>query len=242
MMFLVRICLMIGLFSCLGTSVLAQAARDEDNPTCPPRTEMNFASWDAMSFRLELYAGQRILIADGGVDAAAAFNLDSAIRANQPIDEIWVRSPGGVASQGPALGLVIRSWGIPTRVPNGWWCVSACNFMFLGGPIRTIDPNGVYAVHMFTVVNNDEYESRIQSRREQGNVYNMLYEIARREQSSAQTASAQNDFLIRMGVSRRLLTEVMYLQKADNFTEADRSTIRCLTREEMTRYNVVNSG
>ena len=45
-------------------------------------------------------------------------------------------------------------------------------------------------------------------------------------------ASEDNDFLIRMGVSRRLLTEVMYRQNA--VADANnRSTRRCLTQAEV---------
>jgi hypothetical protein len=47
--------------------------------------------------------------------------------------------------------------------------------------------------------------------------------------------------MIRMGVSRRLLSEVMYRQKADEFDTTDKSTLRCLTPQEMALYNVVNS-
>lgn len=64
---------------------------------------------------------------------------------------------------------------------------------------------------------------------------------ARREQASALLAAGQNDFLIRMGVSRKPLTEVMYQQTADTFQGADKSTLRCLTPDEMQRYNVVNA-
>ena len=60
------------------------------------------------------------------------------------------------------------------------------------------------------------------------------------EQESALLASEDNDFLIRMGVSRKLLTEVMYRQKAVGEQGADRSTRRCLTRDETLRYNVAN--
>jgi hypothetical protein len=41
-----------------------------------------------------------------------------------------------------------------------------------------------------------------------------------------------------MGVSRKLLTDVMYKQKAVAEAGADRSTRRCLTQEEVNRYNV----
>ena len=50
------------------------------------------------------------------------------------------------------------------------------------------------------------------------------------EQDSALLASEDNDFLIRMGVSRKLLTEVMYQQKAVA-DDDNKSTRRCLTQE-----------
>jgi hypothetical protein len=190
-----------------------------------------------MMFRVQTNGSKRVLVAEGGIDENAASRLDKAIRDALPLDELWFRSPGGVASQGPAIGHVVRKYGIQTRVPSGWWCVSACNFAFLGGPIRRIDPGGVYAVHMFTVVNNERYVSDLTKDKTYGD---LLDRIARREQQSALTASEQNDFLIRMGVSRKLLTEVMYRQKA-NRTKGDRSTIRCLTSYELQRYNVVNA-
>jgi hypothetical protein len=57
------------------------------------------------------------------------------------------------------------------------------------------------------------------------------------EQQFALLASEDNAFLIRMGVSRDLLTEVMYRQSA--VTDArNRSTRRCLTPAEVARYNV----
>ena len=58
------------------------------------------------------------------------------------------------------------------------------------------------------------------------------------EQDSAMLASEDNDFLIRMGVSRKLLTEVMYQQKA--VADSGGSTRRCLTRDEALKYNVAN--
>src|SRR3546814_1388943 len=35
-------------------------------------------------------------------------------------------------------------------IPSGWACFSACNFVFMGGQPRLIDPGGVFMVHMFT--------------------------------------------------------------------------------------------
>ena len=61
------------------------------------------------------------------------------------------------------------------------------------------------------------------------------------EQDSALLASEDNDFLIKMGVSRKLLTEVMYQQKAVEDGSGDKSTRRCLTAVEAMKYNVANA-
>ena len=39
---------------------------------------------------------------------------------------------------------------IQTRIPEGWACFSACNFLFMGGTVRIVDPGGLFIVHMFT--------------------------------------------------------------------------------------------
>jgi hypothetical protein len=61
------------------------------------------------------------------------------------------------------------------------------------------------------------------------------------EQDSAILASEDNDFLIKMGVSRKLLTEVMYQQKAVATDTSDKSTRRCLSAAETVKYNVANA-
>jgi hypothetical protein len=43
-----------------------------------------------------------------------------------------------------------------------------------------------------------------------------------------------------MGVSRKLLTEIMYKQKAVA-AGGDKSTRRCLTQTEAVKYNVANA-
>ena len=190
---------------------------------------------------MEYSSGKRVLVGDGGVDDFAANHLDAAIRQYQPIDEIWLRSPGGNSEQGTELGYVIRRWGIPTRVPAGWGCASACTMAFLGGSIRTIDPGGVYAVHMFTVVGGERYKEMIESERTKGNVYNMLDALQKREQDGALTATGQNDYIIKMGVSRKLLSEVIYPQLQKNYSGEKGSTIYCMNSEELRRYNVINN-
>jgi len=170
-------------------------------------------------------------------DPQLATLLKDALANNGQIDEIWLRSPGGVARAGNEAGKLIRASGIPTRIPDGWACFSACNFMFMGGAVRFVDPGGLFIVHMFTHVGDKE---AVKSELSKGTdkAIGLIGDV---EQDSALLASEDNDFLIRMGVSRKLLTEVMYQQKAVASGSDDKSTRRCLTSAEAIKYNVANA-
>lgn len=208
-------------------------ASDPDNPTCPaspawgPSAPMTITPADRN--------GTRVLIAEGKIDASLPARLRQAIEADELIAEVWLRSSGGDAAAGNAAGKVIRSFtGMLTRIPEGWACFSACNFVFMGGDRRVVDPGGVFMVHMFTHTGQRDV---IQETIAEGTsaTAGLIGEI---EQSSALLASDDNDFLIRMGVSRKLLTEVMYRQQAVK-SAANPSTRYCLSQDELRRYNVV---
>src|SRR5690606_8508706 len=124
--------------------------------------------------------------------------------------------------------------GMVTRVPSGWTCFSACNFVFMGGTRRFVDRGGTFMVHMFTHTGDRE---AIYLSVEEGTAETVRL-IADIEQQSALLASEDNDFLIRMGVSRKLLTEVMYKQQAVK-SESNPSTRYCLSQEEVRKYNDV---
>jgi hypothetical protein len=231
------------LASAAAPAAAQDGAHDARNPTCPPLASMQFADLNKMLFRLDTSSGKRVLIADGKINPFASTLLEQAIKANLPLDELWIRSPGGYAEEGMRLGAVIRNYGLPTRIPAGWWCASACTFMFLGGPIRTIEPDGVYAVHMFSEVTAQAFRPELDQAYRPGGMDQVLNDIAKVEQNSALTASRENDFIIRMGASRKLLSEAMYRQKSTAFGGAtDLSTIRCLQADELKRYNVVNAA
>lgn len=217
------------------SSALAAAPTvDPANPTCPK--ELNWSTYRTMRFSLDDSTGARVLKAEGLVDDDVASRLQEALAANAPVDEIWVRSPGGNARAGNEAGKLIRAAGIPTRIPAGWACFSACNFVFMGGPIRFVDAGGQFVVHMFTHV-GDKEAVRKEIERDSSGAVSLIAEV---EQDSAMLASEDNDFLIRMGVSRKLLTEVMYQQRAVA-DETDKSTRRCLTGDETIKYNVANA-
>lgn len=229
-----------GLLAAAAISLLVSAPTaaapevDANNPSCPK--QLNWSTYRQMRFTLETVEGMRVLKAEGMIDDGVPERLQEALKANDPVDEIWLRSPGGSARAGNAAGRIIREAMLPTRIPQGWACFSSCNFMFMGGPIRYVDEGGLFIVHMFTHL-SDKDAVRAEVARDSDAALEIIGDI---EQDSALLASEDNDFLIRMGVSRKLLTDVMYQQKAIADGE-DKSTRRCLTPEENVKYNVANA-
>jgi hypothetical protein len=219
-----------------GEAALAQAAAaDADNPTCPKSP--GWSTYRQMRFTREVVNGRPVLRAEGAIDEGVAERLKAALEENPDIEEIWVRSSGGNARAGNEAGRIIREAMIPTRIPAGWACFSACNFVFMGGVARFVDEGGVFMVHMFTHT-GDRAAIKAEVAAGEDKAVELIGAI---EQESALLASEDNDFLIRMGVSRKLLTEVMYRQKAVEGAGADRSTRRCLTQDELKRYNVATT-
>ncbi len=214
----------------LAALALLGAANDPKNPSCPEQPDWGPAV--AMTLTPRTVDGTHVLVAEGIVDATLPRRLKAAID-KDPDVEIWLRSRGGDAHAGNEAGKIIRSYGGVTRIPSGWTCFSACNFVFMGGAVRFVDPGGVFMVHMFTHTGDRE---SIQLAAEEGTPETVRL-IAQIEQSSALLATEDNDFLIRMGVSRTLLTDVMYKQQAVA-TDENPSTRYCLNQDEVVKYNV----
>jgi len=211
----------------------AQTGLDPANPSCPAGPDWGQAS--RMTLTPRDVDGRRVLVADGLIDATLPERLRTILDSDETIGEIWLRSRGGDARAGNAAGRVVRSIpGMLTRIPSGWTCFSACNFMFMGGDRRIVDPGGVFMVHMFT--HTSDRTAISESVLDGTQATTEL--IAGIEQSSALLASEDNDFLIRMGVSRKLLTDVMYRQQAVG-TQDHPGTRYCLSQAEVREYNVM---
>jgi hypothetical protein len=177
-----------------------------------------------------------VLIGEGAIDADVVPRLRAAIADFQG-SEIWLRSPGGDAQAGNQAGLLIRASGMTTRIPADWACAGACAFMFMGGMIRNVEPGGVYMMQMFTFTGDRETIHREFARGDQASA-DLLTDIARQ---SAQLATQDTDYLLRMGVSRALLTDIVYRQRAVS-GPAGGPTWRCLADAELRRYFVVNEA
>ncbi len=214
----------------------AQEPIDPDNPTCP--IAPNWSNNETMVLTPKMVGDTKILLAEGAVDADLPDRMRKMLSDNPDITEIWLRSSGGNARAGNETGRVIREADalIITRIPQGWTCFSACNFVFMGGRARIVEPGAHFMVHMFTMTND---RNAINYSIEMGtdSTVGLIGEV---EQQSALLATEDNDFLIRMGVSRKLLSEIMYQTNAVKTEDGDGSTRRCLTNEEALRYNVAN--
>jgi hypothetical protein len=222
---------LLGILALVGAQAsLAQGSRDPDNPTCPANP--NWSPYPEMRLSMQQINGHPIMLAEGQIDDNLIPRLEAFFRAHPEPYEIWLRSPGGNARVGTQAGRMIRDRRLNTRIPAGWACFSACNFMFMGGDMRNVDPGGLFIVHMFT--HTQDQTLRSQAARGQGATIGQIADI---EQDSALLASEDNDFLIRMGVRRTLLTEVMYLVPAVAEGQ-NRERMRCLTPEQIVRYNV----
>lgn len=215
----------------------APADRDPINPSCPRAPD-----WSAnkvMVLKLVRRGDAQVLMAEGPIDQALPDRLKKMLGEHPDISEIWLRSPGGNARAGNAAGRLIRGApGLITRIPAGWTCFSACNFVFMGGQLRIVEPGGNFMVHMFTMTGDrDAIDQSVAL-----GVDTTVELIGEIEQESALLASEDNDFLIRMGISRKLLTDIMYRQKAvaGSSGPGDRSTRRCLSQDEVFQYNVAN--
>ena len=215
----------------------ATPAMDPVNPTCP--LNPGWSTNPIMQFTYFEQGGIKVIKGEGRIDKDIVPRLKAILAKHPVFDELWLSSPGGDARAGNEAGRLIRSTlDVSTRIPKGWACYSACNFVFMGGRTRFVDPGGQFMVHMFTRTGD---RSSIDMSVALGTdaTTELIGEI---EQDAAMLASEDNDFLIRMGVSRALLTDIMYRQKAVAGSGVDKSTRRCLTMDEALKYGVANAS
>lgn len=215
----------------------ATPAMDPINPTCP--LNPGWSTNPQMQFTYFEQNGLKIIKGEGRIDKDVVVRLKAMLTKHPVFDELWLSSPGGDARAGNEAGRLIRdTLDVSTRIPSGWACYSACNFVFMGGRTRFVDPGGQFMVHMFTRTGD---RSSIDMSVALGTdaTTELIGEI---EQDAAMLATEDNDFLIRMGVSRALLSDVMYQQKAVAGSGPDKSTRRCLSADEALKYGVANAS
>jgi hypothetical protein len=118
-------------------------------PKLDPEKKAEFGD---MHFSLLQRRGEKrpinILFMWGAIEKGDSDRFREALEAGHP-GELWLASPGGDVDEAINIAHMVRREGLTTRVPAGWDCVSACNFIFMGGVVRYVDPHATFQVHMF---------------------------------------------------------------------------------------------
>lgn len=90
--------------------------------------------------------GERVLLLAGSVDGEADKRVASRIRQKQ-YSQVWLCSGGGSVEAGKEIGRALSRAKATVRVPNGFFCASACTIAHLGGYNRIIDPQANFIIH-----------------------------------------------------------------------------------------------
>jgi hypothetical protein len=149
-----------------GTSVGSQgggqaAAQESSSPFDPlplvkkgdklvPDLDKMWGSPEMHFTLLKQPSKRNALLAWGGIDVGDSTRFLEAMKAAKPIEEVWLFSPGGSLDEGLEMGRLVHKAKLGTHLLSWMECASACNFIFMGGAVRGIDPGGTFIVHMFS--------------------------------------------------------------------------------------------
>ncbi len=226
-------------------------AKDENAPPLfvPPPSGDKDLNLPQLHFT-RVPAGRRtVLFAWGGIASGDSERFREAIDAAKPVEEIWLFSGGGMLEEGLEIGRIIHRYGLTTRVKRGMACISACNFIFMGGAVRYIEPGAVFGVHMFANNASEQILEDMDDVDRQVEAYNKKHperpadpdksrlakleeDIKSVQQDVARTAAEIARFLTEMQLSLRFLTE---------FANIPNENWRPLTRDELRDFNIVNT-
>ncbi|HEV2547430.1 MAG TPA: hypothetical protein VGU20_08835 [Stellaceae bacterium] len=101
-----------------------------------------------LHYSLVPHGPSNILFAWGAVEYGGTENFRTALD-EAKVHEVWLFSPGGSMEDGMEIGRLVRARKLTTRVPNGAHCISACNFILMGGLVRYVGTAATFEVHMF---------------------------------------------------------------------------------------------
>jgi len=95
--------------------------------------------------------GKEVIFLDGEIEPGDAQSLRNVIKrandANRLVSAIRLNSPGGNLGEGARLADMIRYGHIPTVVPAGAQCASACFLVFAAGPEKYASYSANVGVH-----------------------------------------------------------------------------------------------
>jgi hypothetical protein len=113
----------------------------------PPKSNADYDTY--MHYTVYKDGNLHDIVMWGAIDKCDEARLRRVLQIARPIGTISLVSPGGSLDEAFAMGRTLREFGATTLIEDGNKCISACNFLFMGGAIRMMEPSGVFMVHMF---------------------------------------------------------------------------------------------
>jgi len=256
---------------------LAQQQHREQEPSAlyePLPTEMSsdlVFSQKHLHFSVLGSSKAHTLFAWGGIDRGDSERFRAALDEAKPVFELMLFSPGGDLDEGMEIGRIVRARHITTRVPRGAQCVSACNFILMGGLVRYVEVGALFKVHMFSSNIAETLKDHLAEPPRDILTYNILYPQAQLDPSGVQkyldkysrdhpdhplrlesflrdhaidedVKNIQQDSAQTAAMIAGFLTEMsVSLRFLTEFADIPNDAPRALTRQEMRRLNVVNA-
>lgn len=113
----------------------------------PPTNDADFDTY--LHFTRLRHGSRTVLLVWGQIIGGDSERFKQAVAQAGPVEEVQFFSGGGDLEEGLQIGRIMRANGLVSHIPAKFLCASACNFMFLGGIARSVDPSGQFMVHMF---------------------------------------------------------------------------------------------
>lgn len=148
----------------------------------------------------------------GSIKKETADTALALLETAPPFLQVRLDSPGGSPDAAIRIGRKLREKKARVTLEDGALCLSACNFVYMGGLIREAQDSAVFGAHAFDL--------RCMKREHQHKI--------------AQLAEQETRYAYDMGVSKCFIPEVM-------FNHATNS-LYCVSPEERARYNIDNAG
>ena len=127
-----------------------QSCSQADAPLFADFKQPGDKAWDTyMHYTVTRDGNYNDILMWGSIDSCDEPRLRRVLRAAKPIGTISLFSGGGDLQEAMAMGRSLREFGATTLISSSAQCISACDFVFMGGAVRMMDPGGTFGVHMF---------------------------------------------------------------------------------------------
>lgn len=190
-----------------------------------------FSPFSLNAFALDMRHNGDFITLSGEINAGD-FDGFLDLTRDKNVVPIYLNSGGGLVTEAIEIGNYIRWKGYETRLAENSKCASACVLIFAGGAIRSASPSSRIGLHMTSSIFNDEATERVTALIKHEGTGAVPYIISFFEESSAAITMMQVSYLLKMGVSLRLLDHAISVHHTD---------IDWLTISQSKDFNIINN-